>query len=199
MRLHGHILTSTFVLSMAYWLPSVLSCQMLSDYIDTGGENSENREKLAKRRIKLSYFTGGCWQSAKNQQFFVGNAQGHARLQSLRSGESRGGSCMLKGRTWRNSCNFLCESTKTKNQRAENLYGCESEESRACKSGALSNYLLILGEKWLGRRASANAISPLPADKGQDSDFLQDPLGKLTAIPRWRRLRGEIMRHDGLK
>lgn len=66
---------------------------------------------------------------------------------------------------------------------AENLYGCESEERRACKSGVPSNYLVIQGEKWLGRGASADAISPPPADKGQDSDFLQDPLGKSTAIP----------------
>lgn len=68
----------------------------------------------------------------------------------------------------------------------ENFYGFESEKRSSCKSGVPSN-------------ARANAISPLPADKGQDSDFLQDPLGKSTVIPRWRRLRGEIMRRDGLK
>lgn len=90
----------------------------------------------------------------------------------------------------------------TKNQKApsaENLSSCESDERRARKSGVPSNYLVIQGEKWFGRGASVAAISPLPADKGQDSDFLQDPLGKSTAIPQWRRLRGEIMRCDGLK
>lgn len=96
---------------------------------------------------------------------------------------------------------FLCKKN-TKNKKAptaENLYSCESEERRARKSGVPSNYLVIQGEKWFGRGASVAAISPLPADKGQDSDFLQDPLGKSTAIPQWRRLRGEIMRCDGLK
>lgn len=47
--------------------------------------------KLAKLRIKLSYFAGGCWQSGRNQHFFAGNARGHARPQSIRLGESRRG------------------------------------------------------------------------------------------------------------
>lgn len=81
---------------------------------------------------------------------------------------------------------------KQKAPSAENL-SCESEERRARKSGVPSNYLVIQGEKWFGRGASVAAISPLPADKGQDCDFLQDPLGKSTAIPQWRRLRGEII------